>query len=237
MTSVRSREERLRAEVEEMKKNFKQLDSAHQEKITEFTRRILETQKKLNQRENEVKLVADELARYERATDDLNDQLTEHRRAADQELTSTNARNEQLEQEVESMTDEINDLKMALENQSDAKKWKSLYEDLRDQVRPFQSQLDAYSAERAMLLSETSAAHAESTRLGIKYAELLGHQNQKQKIKHIVKIKEESAALKQENMKLRNQNALLTKQVVNARQPTFDPSKAFQHHKENANPN
>lgn len=37
---------------------------------------------------------------------------------------------------------------------------------------------------------------AEMERLGRNYAQLLGHQNQKQKIKHIVKIKDENYALK-----------------------------------------
>lgn len=37
---------------------------------------------------------------------------------------------------------------------------------------------------------------AEMERLGRDYAQLLGHQNNKQKIKHIVKIKDENYALK-----------------------------------------
>lgn len=60
-----------------------------------------------------------------------------------------------------------------------------------------QSQLDAYSQEKSMLMCETNAAQAELSQLGRKYAELLGHQNQKQKIRHVVKIKEENLGLKQ----------------------------------------
>lgn len=41
--------------------------------------------------------------------------------------------------------------------------------------------------------------------LNRRYGELLGHQNQKQKIKHIMKIKEENLSMKQELMKLREQ--------------------------------
>jgi len=57
--------------------------------------------------------------------------------------------------------------------------------------------LNAYSAEKAVLLDETNAAHAEVSQLGRKYAELLGHQNHKQKIKHIVKLKEQNIELKE----------------------------------------
>lgn len=42
---------------------------------------------------------------------------------------------------------------------------------------------------------------AEMERLGRNYAQLLGHQNQKQKIRHIVKIKEENDALKRVSLK------------------------------------
>jgi len=36
--------------------------------------------------------------------------------------------------------------------------------------------------------------------LGRNYAQLLGHQNQKQKIKHVIKIKDENCALKKVNL-------------------------------------
>jgi len=48
-----------------------------------------------------------------------------------------------------------------------------------------------------MLLNETNAAQAELSQLGKKYADLLGHQNHRQKIRHVVKINEENATLKQ----------------------------------------
>ena len=43
---------------------------------------------------------------------------------------------------------------------------------------------------------QTQDVQAEMERLGRNYAQLLGHQNQKQKIRHIVKIKEENCALR-----------------------------------------
>lgn len=60
-----------------------------------------------------------------------------------------------------------------------------------------QEQLDCFAAERAVLLSEKGATQAELNKMAGDYANLLGHQNQRQKIKHMVKLKEENLALKQ----------------------------------------
>lgn len=48
-----------------------------------------------------------------------------------------------------------------------------------------------------MLLNEHGAAQEELNKLSDAYAKLLGHQNQKQKIKHVMKLKEENIHLKQ----------------------------------------
>ena len=59
-----------------------------------------------------------------------------------------------------------------------------------------QDQLDQFEAERRMLLSQTDAAQSEVNKLSTEYAKLLGHQNQKQKIHHVMKIKDENITLK-----------------------------------------
>lgn len=61
----------------------------------------------------------------------------------------------------------------------------------------FQQQLDAFEAEKNALLNEHGAAQEELNKLSDAYAKLLGHQNQKQKIKHVMKLKEENTQLKQ----------------------------------------
>ncbi|KAM9185166.1 hyaluronan mediated motility receptor [Mergus octosetaceus] len=125
------------------------------------------------------------------------------------------------------------------------KTWRNLYEELHNKTKPFQRQLDAFEAEKNALLSEHGAAQEELNKLSDAYAKLLGHQNQKQKIKHVMKLKEENTHLKQDVSKLR---ALLTKQKQANRDlqeqlyaiqgiRRFDPSKAFQHgSKENISP-
>ncbi|XP_076206194.1 hyaluronan mediated motility receptor isoform X3 [Aptenodytes patagonicus] len=125
------------------------------------------------------------------------------------------------------------------------KTWRNLYEDLHNKTKPFQQQLDAFEAEKNALLNEHGAAQEELNKLSDAYAKLLGHQNQKQKIKHVMKLKEENTHLKQDVSKLR---ALLAKEKQTNRDLQeelyaiqgirhFDPSKAFQHDsKENIPP-
>lgn len=60
----------------------------------------------------------------------------------------------------------------------------------------FQEQLNAFAAERNALLNENGASQEELNKLSNAYAHLLGHQNQKQKIKHVMKLKDENNALK-----------------------------------------
>lgn len=60
-----------------------------------------------------------------------------------------------------------------------------------------QEQLNAFAAERDALLNENGANQEELNKLADAYARLLGHQNQKQKIKHVMKLKDENISLKQ----------------------------------------
>ncbi|XP_015731441.1 hyaluronan mediated motility receptor [Coturnix japonica] len=125
------------------------------------------------------------------------------------------------------------------------KTWRNLYEELHNKTKPFQQQLDAFEAEKNALLNEQGAAQEELNKLSEAYAKLLGHQNQKQKIKHVMKLKEDNTHLQQDITKLR---ALLAKEKQTNRDlqeqlhkiqgiRRFDPSKAFQHNsKENVPP-
>ncbi|CAL8332405.1 unnamed protein product [Gadus morhua 'NCC'] len=128
---------------------------------------------------------------------------------------------------------------------SEAERWKKQYEDLYSNVKPFREQLNSFAAQRDLLLNENGANQDELNRLADAYAQLLGHQNQKQKIKHVIKLKEENITLKQEASKLRS---IVSRQKSDldhlrlkqpgAKQRRFDPSKAFQHDgsKENLQP-
>ncbi|KAJ8254673.1 hypothetical protein GJAV_G00195910 [Gymnothorax javanicus] len=119
--------------------------------------------------------------------------------------------------------------------------WRGRYEELYAKVKPFQEQLDSFAAERNALMNENGATQEELNRLADAYARLLGHQNQKQKIKHVVKLKEENMGFKQEVLRLRTQVGKLKKDLEQLRSSgaprRFDPSKAFKHEsKENQQP-
>ena len=49
--------------------------------------------------------------------------------------------------------------------------------------------------EREALMGRSQHAQSEVEKLSRDYAKLLGHQNQKQKIKHVLKLKEENITL------------------------------------------
>lgn len=69
-----------------------------------------------------------------------------------------------------------------------------------------QEQLNAFAAERDALLNENGANQEELNKLSDAYAHLLGHQNQKQKIKHVMKLKDDNITLKQVSSTLRFPN-------------------------------
>nr|XP_057919589.1 hyaluronan mediated motility receptor isoform X2 [Doryrhamphus excisus] len=123
---------------------------------------------------------------------------------------------------------------------SETERWRTQYEELFAKVKPFQEQLNSFAAERNALLNENGANQEELNRLADAYARLLGHQNQKQKIKHVMKLKDENMNLKQEVLKLRSQVSRqksdldkLKSKLPGGCERRFDPSKAFQHNKEN----
>uniref|UniRef100_A0A452IEW2 Hyaluronan-mediated motility receptor C-terminal domain-containing protein n=1 Tax=Gopherus agassizii TaxID=38772 RepID=A0A452IEW2_9SAUR len=137
------------------------------------------------------------------------------------------------------------DEKVAAGFEEEIQTWRVLYEDLHNKTKPFQQQLDAFEAEKNALLNEHGAAQEELNKLSDAYVKLLGHQNQRQKIKHVMKLKDENAQLKQEVSKLRAQVAK-EKQAQRELQEQlneiqgirrFDSSKAFQYDsKENGAP-
>lgn len=74
--------------------------------------------------------------------------------------------------------------------------------------RYWQEELKAYEREKQLLLGKSKNAEQEIETLSREYAKLLGHQNQKQKIHHILKLKEENLGLKQVYLKFYLHNFL-----------------------------
>ncbi|XP_051913586.1 hyaluronan mediated motility receptor isoform X1 [Hippocampus zosterae] len=146
----------------------------------------------------------------------------------------------EMDEQRQKLQNQIIEAQEKSSSSSEAEQWRSQYEDLFAKVQPFEEQLNYFAAERNALLNENGANQEEINKLSDAYAHLLGHQNQKQKIKHVMKLKDENFNLKQEVLKLRSQlsrqksdlNHLKSKLPAES-QRRFDPSKAFQHNKEN----
>ena len=178
----------------------------------------------------ELKKSTNELASCSKLKDVLENQLKELEIKGEEKIKVLEIEKKKAEKELLSSQIKINDLVEKLKEsnfEDEMEMWKNKYQKLLDKVEPFMEQLDAFAAEKAFMLSKTNAAEAEATQLGRKYAELLGHQNQRQKIRHVVKLKDDNFLLKQENLKLKNQVSSLQKQLIKNRKPRFDPSQAF----------
>ncbi|XP_061901570.1 hyaluronan mediated motility receptor [Entelurus aequoreus] len=146
----------------------------------------------------------------------------------------------EMDEQAKELTKQITEAQENNIAMSEAERWRTQYEELFSTVKPFQEQLNSFAAERNALLNENGANQEELNRLADAYARLLGHQNQKQKIKHVMKLKEDNLNLKQEVLKLRSQVSRqksdldqLKSKLPGGCERKFDPSKAFQHNKEN----
>ncbi|NWV08187.1 HMMR protein, partial [Ptilonorhynchus violaceus] len=159
----------------------------------ECARMLLEAQTKLALKEAEIETTKEScLAQLAKLREKLEEQAEDLKRKLEEER-SRKTINEDVTSSLE----------------KEIKTWRKLYEDLHNKVKPFQHQLDAFEAEKNALLEEHGAAQEELNKLSDAYAKLLGHQNMKQKIKHVMKLKEDNTHLKQDVSKLR---ALLAKE-------------------------
>ncbi|NXP51366.1 HMMR protein, partial [Heliornis fulica] len=190
----------LREQVESLQKkgqdNLQLLQEAEHTKNKEkeeCARMLSEVQTKLALKEAEM----------ERTRESCLAQITELQEKLEEE-TEDLKRKLEVERSRKSVSEDV-----ASSLKEEMKTWRKLYEDLHNKAKPFQQQLDAFEAERSALLNENGAAQEELNKLSDAYAKLLGHQNQKQKIKHVMKLKEENTHLKQDVSKLR---ALLAKE-------------------------
>uniref|UniRef100_A0A8C9USR3 Hyaluronan mediated motility receptor n=1 Tax=Spermophilus dauricus TaxID=99837 RepID=A0A8C9USR3_SPEDA len=187
----------------------------------EYARMLVDLQNKSALKEVEIKEMT--VSSLKKITD-LQNQLKQQDEDFKKQLEEEEVRKVGKENTVAELTEEVN-------------KWRLLYEELYKKTKPFQLQLDAFEAEKQALLSEHGATQEQLNKIRDSYAELLGHQNLKQKIKHVVKLKDENSQLKSEVSKLRSQ---LAKKKQNERKlqeelnkvlgiKHFDPSKAFHH--------
>merc|ERR1739844_384566 len=97
--------------------------------------------------------------------------------------------------------------------QENAQSYKEKYEALCKMIEPFREQLESFETERSALLTKKRETHGKMTNLFDEYTNLLGHQNHKQKIKHLVRLKQENLDMREElakvNLELNKQKRLV----------------------------
>ena len=124
--------------------------------------------------------------------DDQNDELTQVRQDKDN-----------LENQIDDKEKIIGILRQELDPlQENAQSYKEKYEALNVMIEPFREQLESYELERNALLAQKKEAQGQVNKLADQYTNLLGHQNHKQKIHHLVRLKQENLDLREENAKL-----------------------------------
>ncbi|XP_041050532.1 hyaluronan mediated motility receptor isoform X2 [Carcharodon carcharias] len=207
----------LQYQTKDKQQQLAEIQLSKEKAKEEYARMLLEAQTKLAQKEAEVR----------KLDEACNLKVTELQGLLEQSKTC---------QEVEKQSVAVGE-NMVAELKAEIQKWQVLYEELHNKVKPFQAQLDSFEREKNSLLNEHGATQEELNKLSEAYVKLLGHQNQKQKIKHVMKLKQENVDLKQELTKLRAQ--LSKEKLTEQKYPEqrckvqgtkrFDPAKAFKH--------
>ncbi|MGH0116391.1 UNVERIFIED_CONTAM: hypothetical protein FKN15_035695 [Acipenser sinensis] len=174
----------VRQQFAEEQKQLAETQQSKEKAKEEYARMLLDAQTKLAQKESELRKTEES---YTVELTKLQDRIES--REYQEQLKKTECQSKHVVDEVE-----------LLELKTEVEKWRTLYEELYSKVKPFQQQLDAYEAEKNALLNEHGAAQVELNNLSDAYAKLLGHQNHKQKIKHVVKLKEQNHILKQQQL-------------------------------------
>ncbi|XP_039733261.1 hyaluronan mediated motility receptor isoform X1 [Pteropus medius] len=216
-TSLKEKVTEAEKSAEDIQHQIFATESSNQE----YARMLLDLQTKSTLKEAEIKEIT--VSSLKKITD-LENQLKQQGEDFKKQLEEEEARKAGKENSVAQLTEEMN-------------KWRLLYEELYNKTKPFQLQLDAFEAEKQALLNEHGAAQEQLNKLRDSYAKLLGHQNLKQKIKHVVKLKDENSQLKSEVSKLRSQLAKKKQSERKLQEELnkvlgikhFDPSKAFLH--------
>ncbi|XP_028401900.1 hyaluronan-mediated motility receptor-like [Dendronephthya gigantea] len=224
---LRKAEKEHRSTVEILKKKMKELKEEN-----EASQTIL-----IQQNRNEIERIKEELlsAQHEnRSLAAAEEKANKLKQEFGRRLIDAQKNLSQKDIELESYKNDIDKLHAKYEGQDS---WKQKFQELEEKIAPFQEQIDAYEIEKQALLNRNTESQSEIEKLGHQYARLLGHQNQKQKIRHVQKLKDENASLKKEVAKLREETnkekyarrkleEKLSKATGTRR---FDPSLAFKH--------
>ena len=108
------------------------------------------------------------------------------------------------QKEIKLKNDLISNLRAELDPlQEETETYKEKYEALCNLIEPFKEQLESFKSERSALLERNKEAEGEVKKLATQYGQLLGHQNHKQKIQHLVRLKKENVDMREEMSRMR----------------------------------
>lgn len=206
-TQVNSLNDTLDAKSQEVGKLYKNLE--------EQQAMILKSEKTLQETEdNEVKLRKDKDAAVSRAAK-LEEVLnTTKEQFSRLEITFNEERAVEMSHAIAPLENELDELRQRnMILSEEVTHWKGKFDHLEKMIEPFRDQLDAYEVEKQSMLSRSDHAKVEADKLAKEYASLLGHQNHKQKIHHVLKLKTENNQLREDVMKLRQDSERQRKSV------------------------
>jgi len=196
-------------ESEKMKNNLE----IREEEISSLTLSLEAQQKMIAENETELRTLKHDLVRAENMSDKV-ENLQLKLSAQDEEMA-------QLKNDQESQMDKIKEkdkiiliLRQEIDPlQENAQSYKEKYEALSKMIEPFREQLESFETERHALITEKRETHGKMTKLFDEYTNLLGHQNHKQKIHHLVRLKQENLDMREElakvNLELNKQKRLV----------------------------
>ncbi|KAF2880219.1 hypothetical protein ILUMI_25955 [Ignelater luminosus] len=134
---------------------------------------------------------------------DLLTQLNEFKEKHYKESNIENSVN--LQENYQELTEKFNFIMKKLEETEDHnKKLQRKIDEQESLIGPFREHLEAYEMEFRALFSQKEDAEKEAKEMGMKYAQILGHQNQKQKIKHLMDLKKKNYELIENKKDLEN---------------------------------
>ncbi|XP_022918696.2 hyaluronan mediated motility receptor-like [Onthophagus taurus] len=116
--------------------------------------------------------------------------------------------------------------------QDEHNKQKQKIEEYDNLIGPYKEQLEAFEDERKQLISQKTDAEMKVAEISTKYAEILGHQNTKQKINHMVDLKTKIQCLEKAN---KDMEAKVRKQAKTIEQLKSDQTKYSKNKENNLN--
>lgn len=192
---------------------------------------------KLKQKDEEISRMLEELADVKRAAQ--SGQLKIREMADENRILKADATKNRINQAAhDQRLDELDSLSRKLSTaEASASEWEERFKELENFISPFRQDLAKYAEEKQHLSKENRRKNQELADLHNKIAGQMGHQNSKQKIHYLHKVKTENANLKEkvaalelELKKERASRAAVEEDLQATRGiRRFDPKKAFQH--------